>query len=405
MNTPTVNTDEKTKVVAEKTNTSSYFKKNIREYALLMALIFIIALFQYLTEGVLLRPLNVTNLMLQNSYVVIMALGMLLIIIMGHIDLSVGSVCGFVGGFAAILLVNYDWHWFPTIIAGLLMGGVIGGVQGWFVAYANIPAFIVTLAGMLIFKGLALAVLQGQAIGPFPTEFQMLSTGFIPNFLGSEDSEFHLTSFIIGLATAIILSFFQIKKYRTLAKHDANTESFLFFIIKVIFLFCFVTYFCYLLAQYKGLPNVLVIMALLIGIYHFITTNMTFGRRVYALGSNIKAAMLSGVNTKRITWIAFVNMGMLAALAGMIFAARLNSATPKAGAGFELDVIAAVFIGGASPQGGVGKVIGAVLGAFIMGVMNNGMSIMGIGIDYQQVIKGVVLLAAVLFDVYNKNKA
>ncbi|MET3462927.1 multiple monosaccharide ABC transporter permease [Variovorax atrisoli] len=381
---------------------AGFLKNNLREYGMLISLVAIMVLFQVLTDGTLLRPLNLTNLLLQNSYVVIMALGMLLVIVAGHIDLSVGSVCGFIGALAAVLMVEYDWHFVPTALVSILAGAVIGAAQGWFVAFRKIPSFIVTLAGMLVFKGLTLALLAGQSVGPFPVEFQRLSSGFIPDPLGGDT--FRTTSLIVGALAAVALVFFKMRGRAKLASHGMEQEPYAFFLVKNLFFAAIILFFSYLLSTYKGLPNVLIVMAVLIVVYDFVTNRTTVGRRIYALGGNEKAARLSGVKTQRLAFLTFVNMGALAALAGLVFAARLNTATPKAGLGFELDVIAACFIGGASASGGVGKVMGAVIGAFIMGVMNNGMSILGIGIDYQQVIKGLVLLAAVFIDVYNKNK-
>src|SRR6266568_5009187 len=335
---------------------------------MLLSLFAIMLFFQVVTDGTLLQPLNLTNLVLQNSYIVIMALGMLLVIVTGHIDLSVGSVAGFIGAVAAVLMVRYHIDYTLAFLACLLVGAAIGAAQGYWVAYFGIPSFIVTLAGMLVFKGLALALLQGQSVGPFPTTFQKLSSGFIPELFPGAGT-LYPTSMLIGavLAGAVV-------------------------------------YFTYLIASHRGLPNVLVIMMALIALYGFVTRRTVVGRQIYAVGGNAKAAKLSGIKTERLTFLTFVNMGVLAALAGLVFAARLNTATPKAGAGFELDVIAACFIGGASAYGGVGRVAGAVIGALIMGVMNNGMSILGIGIDYQQVIKGLVLLGAVCLDVYNQRR-
>jgi len=381
---------------------AGFLKNNLREYGMLISLVAIMVLFQVLTDGTLLRPLNLTNLLLQNSYVVIMALGMLLVIVAGHIDLSVGSVCGFIGALAAVLMVEYEWHFVPTAIVSILAGALIGAAQGWFVAFRKIPSFIVTLAGMLVFKGLTLALLAGQSVGPFPEAFQRLSSGFIPDPIGG--AALRTTSLVVGALAAVALVFFKLRGRAKLAAHGMAQEPYAFFLVKNLFFAAIILFFSYLLATYKGLPNVLIVMAVLIVAYDFVTNRTTIGRRIYALGGNEKAARLSGVKTQRLAFLTFVNMGALAALAGLVFAARLNTATPKAGLGFELDVIAACFIGGASASGGVGKVMGAVIGAFIMGVMNNGMSILGIGIDYQQVIKGLVLLAAVFIDVYNKNK-
>jgi putative multiple sugar transport system permease protein len=380
----------------------AFLKSNLREYGMLMSLIIIMVFFQVMTDGTLFQPLNLTNLILQNSYIVIMALGMLLVIVAGHIDLSVGSVSGFVGAVAAVLMVNFHMNFVLASIICLALGGVIGAAQGYWVAFHRIPSFIVTLAGMLVFKGLALAVLQGQSVGPFPDGFQLLSTGFIPDPLGGET--LRLTSLVLGLFMACALLYTKVRGRADRLRHGMDNEPYAFFIGKNLVLATMIAGLSYLISSYRGFPNVLMVMLVLMLLYDFATTRTTVGRRVYALGGNEKAAKLSGIRTERLTFLTFVNMGVLAALAGLIFAARLNTATPKAGLGFELDVIAACFIGGASASGGVGRVLGAVIGAFIMGVMNNGMSIMGIGIDYQQVIKGLVLLAAVCVDVYNKNK-
>ncbi len=382
---------------------AGFLKNNLREYGMLLSLLAIMLFFQVVTEGTLLRPLNLTNLVLQNSYIVIMALGMLLVIVTGHIDLSVGSVAGFIGAVAAVLMVRYGVHFIPATIICLALGGLIGAAQGYWVAYFKIPSFIVTLAGMLVFKGLALAVLQGQSVGPFPTTFQKLSSGFIPELVPGAGA-LYPTSLLIGTALAAALVMMNLKTRARLQSHGVETEPTGFFAFKNAVLFAVIVYFTYLIASHRGLPNVLVIMIALIAIYAFVTSRTTIGRQIYAVGGNAKAASLSGIKTERLTFLTFVNMGVLAALAGLVFAARLNTATPKAGLGFELDVIAACFIGGASAYGGVGRVGGAVIGALIMGVMNNGMSILGIGIDYQQVIKGLVLLGAVCLDVYNQKR-
>lgn len=379
------------------------WRENLRDYGLMGALFAIVVFFQIITGGTLLRPLNLTNLVLQNSYIVIMALGMLLVIVAGHIDLSVGSTVGFVGALAAVLMVKFGVHFVPAALVGLLVGGLIGAAQGYWVAYFKIPSFIVTLAGMLVFKGLTLALLQGQSVGPFDPAFQKLSSGFIPDVVQA-GAGLHVASLLIGGLMAAAVVGLNLRNRIKRQHHGLESEAFGLFVAKNAVIAAVVLYFGYLLATYRGLPNVLIIMGILVAFYGFVTNKTTVGRRIYALGGNEKAAKLSGIRTERLTFLTFVNMGVLAGLAGLIFAARLNTATPKAGLGFELDVIAACFIGGASASGGVGKVTGAVVGALIMGVMNNGMSILGIGIDYQQVIKGLVLLAAVGLDVYNKNR-
>ncbi|MGQ7846219.1 multiple monosaccharide ABC transporter permease [Granulosicoccus sp. 3-233] len=381
---------------------SRYLLNHMRDYGLLFALIAIMLFFQVVTEGTLLKPVNITNLFLQNSYIIIMALGMLIVIVGGNIDLSVGSVMGFIGALSAVMIVNLDVPVAVTIPVCLFVGGLIGAAQGYWVAYWKIPSFIVTLAGMLVFRGLSLWLLEGQSVGPFPKSFQLLSTGFIPDVFGVGRP--NVTALVAGAVAALAIVCLGLRKRRRNSAYGMVDEPLAVFIARNAIVSGALLFVAYKLSTFRGLPNVLITMGVLTVIYAFVTEHTTIGRRVYALGGNEKAAKLSGIRTERLTFLTFVNMGVLAALAGLIFAARLNTATPKAGFAVELDVIAAVFIGGASMSGGVGMIVGAVVGAFIMGVMNNGMSIMGIGIDYQQVIKGLVLLAAVIFDVYNKQK-
>jgi putative multiple sugar transport system permease protein len=405
---------------------SSAFWSVVRENGLLLALLAIMIFFQVTTSGTLFKPVNLTNLVLQNSFIIIMALGMLLVIVAGHIDLSVGSVAGFIGALASMLMVAWPVGPVfsnPLIVAilCLLVGAAIGATQGFFIAYYKIPAFIVTLAGMLVFRGLTLALLGGLSIGPFPVQFQLLSTGFIPDVIGpltivppivnaagktivGSGIVLHSTTVVIGLIGVFAYVYFGLRARRTRERYGYQAEPVALFAIRTLVMSALALFLTYSFATYRGLPNVLIVMALLIGFFGFVTTKTTIGRRVYAMGGNAKAAALSGIKTDRLTLIVFTNMGVLAALAGLVIGARLNMAVPAAGQGAELDVIAAVFIGGASAMGGVGQVGGSVIGAFIMGVMNNGMSIMGIGIDWQQVIKGVVLLIAVFVDVYNKQK-
>ncbi|MDQ0456139.1 multiple monosaccharide ABC transporter permease [Rhizobium paknamense] len=381
----------------------SYIRSNIREYGMLIALVAIMVFFQIYTGGILFKPVNLTNLVLQNSFIVVMALGMLLVIVAGHIDLSVGSIVGFIGGVSAVLTVQLGMGFLPALILSLIVGGLIGAAQGYWVAYHRIPAFIVTLAGMLVFRGLTYIVLGNKNIGPFPADFQLISTGFIPDII--DMGSIHSTSIILTVVGAVTMFVLAWRRRQVNVAHGIDVEPFSFFLVQNLIVSGAVLLLGYLLSTYRGMPNVLIVMLALIIFYSFVTRRTTIGRRIYAMGGNEKATKLSGINTERLTFLTFVNMGVLAGLAGMIVAARLNSATPKAGVGFELDVIAACFIGGASASGGVGKITGAVIGAFIMGVMNNGMSIIGLGIDYQQMVKGLVLLAAVFFDVYNKNKA
>jgi putative multiple sugar transport system permease protein len=370
---------------------------------MLIALLLIMLLFQILTDGILLKPLNVTNLILQNSYILVLAIGMVLVIISGHIDLSVGSVAAFVGAVAATMMVELNVPLAAAVILSLLLGALIGAWQGFWVAYVRVPSFIVTLAGMLMFRGLTMLVLEGQSVGPFPGAFRALSSGFIPDI--ADFGGVHLLSILIGVLVSALLVLIGWYKRLTDMRYNFEVEPLGYFIAKMAVMAAALILFVYVLASYEGIPNILVVLLVLIVLYTFVTNRTVIGRHIYAMGGNEKAAMLSGVKTKRVTFWVFVNMGTLAALSGLVFAARLNAATPKAGVNFELDAIAACFIGGASMSGGVGTVIGAVIGGLVMGVMNNGMSILGVGVDWQQAIKGLVLLLAVAFDIYNRSKS
>ncbi len=381
---------------------SELFKKNIRQYGMIIALIFISVFFQILTDGILLKPLNVTNLILQNSYILVLAIGMVLVIITGHIDLSVGSVAAFIGALSAIMMVEQQMNPVLAVIISLLMGALVGAWQGFWVAYIKIPAFIVTLAGMLLFRGLTMIVLNGQSIAPFPKTFQKISSGFIPDF--TDGSTLNVVTLLAGIILSVLVVLQEIRMRRTSVKYGFEQTQLWISMVKAAALIIVINLFTFVLAQYNGIPNILLILLVLIAVYSFVMNNMTMGRHIYALGGNEKAASLSGVKTKRVTFWVFVNMGVLSALSGLVFAARLNSATPKAGTNFELDAIAACFIGGASASGGIGTVVGAIIGGLVMGVMNNGMSLVGLGVDWQQGIKGLVLLLAVGFDIYNKSK-
>jgi putative multiple sugar transport system permease protein len=380
-----------------------YISGNIRDYGLLISLLVIVGFFQYMTEGRMLAPSNINNIPNQNGYVIVMALGMMLVIVSGHIDLSVGSVCAFTGAVAAVLMVNFHWHWAPAAIATLAVGAFIGGLQGYFIAYLRIPSFIVTLAGMLVFRGLTYRLLGNTNVGPLPATFNQLSAGWITDPFAMPG--FYVTTFALGLIAAVAFVFFNIKGRMTRVKHGVEEEPSTIFIGRNLLTAAVAIYVGYLLALYRGLPTVLITLLVLTMLYVFVTTRTVIGRRIYALGGNEKAAKLSGINTNRLILLTFVNMGALAALAGLVVTSRFGGmATPKAGVGYELDVIAACFIGGASASGGVGKITGAVIGALLMGVMNVGMSILGLGIDDQQWIKGLVLLFAVCLDVYYKRK-
>jgi|SRR5690554_618414 len=380
-------------------------KNNIRQYGMLIALIAIMIFFQITTKGILLVPMNVTNLIMQNSYVLILAIGMTLCILTGgNIDLSVGSVCAFVAAVVGSLIIEKKVDVTLAITLGLLLGAVIGVWQGFWIAYARIPAFIVTLAGMLLFRGLTNTILTGQTLSPFPVSFQKISSGFIPDFFPFFE-KFNLTPIVAAIVFSIVLYFTQSQTRNKRIENGMSVIPFSLFITQLILIIFAINLFAYWMAAYKGIPNILIILGVLIIAYHFFTTKTVPGRYIYALGGNEKAARLSGIDTNKVLFFVYMNMGILAAVAGIVFAARTDSAFPKMGEQFELDAIGACFIGGASATGGIGTVIGAIVGALVMGVLNNGMSIMGVGSDWCMTIKGFVLLVAVVFDVVSKNKA
>ncbi|ORV88704.1 multiple monosaccharide ABC transporter permease [Mycolicibacterium iranicum] len=380
----------------------SALRGNVRQYGMVVALAAIVILFQIWTSGILLKPLNVTNIVQQNGYILILAIGMVMVIISGHIDLSVGSIAGFVGAMSAVLMIQNAMPWPVAVTLCLLMGAVIGAWQGFWIAYVGIPSFIVTLAGMLVFRGATQYLLEGQSIAPFPRSFTQVSSGFLPE-LGA-NSLYHWPTVILGLLVMVAAVWQQVRQRRTQSRYGFDVAPLGWFVFKCAAIVAALAAFTLLLASYRGVPVVGIILAVAFVIYAFIMRGTVVGRQVYAVGGNEAAARLSGVKTKRTTFLVFVNMGLLSALAGLLFAARLNSATPQAGIGMELEAIAAAFIGGASATGGVGTVLGAIIGGFVLGVLNNGMSLIGIGSDVQQVIKGLVLLAAVGFDIYNKKK-
>lgn len=397
---------ETAKVNPERFESIGYIlRSNIRQYAMLIALIVIMIFFQIATNGILLVPMNVTNLILQNSYVLILAIGMTLCILTGgNIDLSVGSVAAFIASIIGTLIINQKMSVISAIIIGLLIGALIGVWQGFWIAYVRIPAFIVTLAGMLLFRGLTNTILKGLTLSPFPKSFQSISSGYIPDFFPFFD-KFNLTPIVVSIILSIILIFVQIRKRRAKIKSGMELTPDFLFITQLLLTVFAINLFAYWLAAHKGIPIILVILGVLISGYHFFTTKTVPGRYIYAVGGNEKAAKLSGIDTNKVLFFVYLNMAVLSAVAGIAFSARTNSAFPAMGNGFELDAIAACFIGGASATGGIGTVIGAIIGALVMGVLNNGMSIMGIGIDWQMTIKGFVLLMAVAFDVFSKNKA
>ena len=375
---------------------------NLNQYSMVIALVAIMIFFQIGSGGILFKPLNITNLILQNSYILILALGMLLVIVAFSIDLSVGSVAAVVGALAGIMIINHNMSVPLGIFIVLVVGAIVGAWQGYWIAYVKIPGFITTLAGMMVFRGLTEVALDGTSIAPFPNSFQLMSTGFIPDIF--HGNGIHITTLVIGVIITIFYIISELRKRATQKKFKFEVPSPLTLGLKMGAIIIILNVFCYIMAKYKGLPNVLVLLVVLVAFYTFLMTKTTFGRHIYAIGGNEKAARLSGIKTQWVMFLVFVNMGLLSALAGLVFAARLNSATPNAGVGFELDAIAACFIGGASTAGGIGTIMGAMIGGLFMGVMNNGMSLMGVGIDWQQTIKGFVLLVAVAFDVYSKSK-
>jgi putative multiple sugar transport system permease protein len=377
--------------------------RNVRQSGIYIAFVVIVALFTFITDGLLLNPTNITNLVLQYSYILILAIGMVIVIIGGHIDLSVGSVVAVTGAISATVVIRNGLPWWMGVLAALVTGLVIGCWQGFWVAFVGIPAFIVTLAGMLLFRGLTLLVLGNISLSPFGQPYTTIAAGFQNGLLGGPGYDvFTLVVFAIAVAG---FAFSQWRARRGRIAYQQTVEAFPLFVLKIVIVGAVVMWFAYQLASSRGLPNVLILLAFLIVTYSMVTSRTVFGRHVYAIGGNLSAAQLSGVKVKWVNFFIFVNMGFLASLAGVVFSSRSNAAQPAAGNMFELDAIAACFIGGAAVTGGVGKVTGAMVGGLIMAVMSNGMQLMGVDQSVQQVVKGLVLLLAVAFDVWNKRRA
>jgi ABC-type xylose transport system permease subunit len=391
--------DEKQKNLNTLTN---LMKGNIRQYGMFIALFVIMVIFNILTEGTFVSARNLTNLYLQTGYIAVLATGMVLVIIAGHIDLSVGSIAAFTGAIAAILQVKMGLPTIPTVLITLLVGALIGCWQGFWIAYRKVPAFIVTLASMLMFRGAVIAITRGQTIGPFSDSFNRMSVGYLPDIANFEG--IHLLSLLIGVVGIVIYAAMEFNKREKRRGYGFEVLPIQFFIGKLILVSGLILAFILSMALYKGIPYTVIIVVLLIGLYTFITTKTPLGRHVYAIGGNLEAARLSGISARKTLFKVFVSMGTLAALSGMIYSARLNSAAPSAGNLFELDAIAASFIGGASASGGVGTVFGAIIGALVMASINNGMSLLNLDISYQYLIKGLVLLLAVWFDISTRNK-
>lgn len=378
-------------------------KKNIREYGMYIALAVIMIVFTLNTDGLFMSSRNLSDLINMTGYVAVLAVGMTLVIVIRHIDLSVGFVAGFLGAVVALFLTKFGLPVWISIIAVLVFGVIIGLINGFFVANLGIPSFVVSLAGMLIFKGLLLMSLVKTGTIIISNEsFKAIGNGYIPS-LGYWNG-LHVSTLIIGVLSIILLIWSDFKKRKVNITYGFEVLSMPMQILKLVFISGIIGYICYILAGYQGISWTAVIMLIVVIIYHFVSTRTPLGRHIYAVGGNPEAAQLSGISVKKITYIVFGSMSMLAALSGVLFTARLASASPQAGTMFELDAIAAAYVGGVSAAGGVGKVTGTIIGAFVMASLTSGMNLMGIDISYQYIIRGAVLVLAVVFDVMTRNK-
>lgn len=379
-------------------------RQNIREYGMYIALVVIMITFTIATNGLFISSRNISNLINQTGYIAVLAIGMTLVIVIRHIDLSVGFLSGFLGAICAIMLTRFGLPVYVAIPLILIFGILIGIINGFLIAQVNIPAFVATLAGWLIFRGLLLWVTEKTGTIVIDDKyFNAIGNGFIPdiaNFPG-----FHLLTMIIGGLAIVLFVWSELHSRKLKIKYNFDVVSMNIVIIKMIFVSLVIGYITWILAGYNGLSWTIVIVAITAAIYHFITTKTILGRHIYALGGNPEAAQLSGVNIKKITYMVFCSMGMLSALSGILFASRLQSATTTAGTLFELDAIAAAYVGGVSAAGGVGKVTGSLIGALVMSSLVSGMNLMGVGIYYQYIIRGAVLVVAVIFDVTTRNSA
>ncbi|MGG7621384.1 sugar ABC transporter permease [Bacillus coreaensis] len=377
--------------------------ENIRDYGMYIALFVIILTFSFMTDGLFMSSRNISNLLDSAGYIAVLAVGMTLVIVIRHIDLSVGYVAGFLGAIAAILLTQAGVSMYITIPIILILGIVVGLFNGFLVAQIGIPSFVATLAGMLIFRGALLQVTEKTGtIIIQDDKFNAIGNGFIPSLLQVDG--LHLLSLIVGLVGILLYIYSEISTRRNKIKYEFEVVSKGIFILKLIFISSIIAYLTWILAGYNGFSWTVMIMLLVVIVYHFLTTKTVLGRHIYAVGSNPEAAHLSGMNVKKITYMVFGSMGMLAALSGILFTSRLQSATTTAGTLFELDAIAAAYVGGVSAAGGVGKVTGAIIGAIVMASLSNGMNLLGVGISYQYIIRGGVLALAVIFDVMTRKK-
>ena len=378
-------------------------KHNMRNYSMFIMLGLIIAGFAILTGSVNVNARNVTNIFIQNSYILVLAIGMVLVIIIGNIDLSVGAVVAITGALGA-MLYNTGLGVFPTIIITMLIGGVVGVFQGYLIAYIKIPAFIVTLGGMLLFRGVTYIVTNVTPVSLRDDKFREIASGSIsPEIF--QVGGLHLFPLFLGVLLMIFYVIVSLRDRKRKIDNDFHVLPFRYFVLKAVFLGLVVMVLCWKFANYRGLPTVFVVLAIAIGVYMFITKNTVIGRYIYAVGGNARSAKLSGINSEMVIFLVHLNMGVLCGLSGIIFTAYMNSALPQAGNMFELDAIASCFIGGASASGGIGTIIGAITGGLVMGVINNGMSLMNIGADWQYVVKASVLLLAVWYDIYTRKKA
>ena len=378
---------------------------DMKQYGMVLALIAVFLIFAVMTGGKNMSPANINNLIMQNGYVVILAVGMLLCVLTGNIDLGVGSIVALCGATVGILMIDCHTNMWVAILAALAVGVLAGMFVGLFVSKLSIPPFIVTLATMLMGRGLTYTLLKAQTKGPLPTSYSYIGAGFLPTMkIPFGNGTLDVVSIIVaGIATVLVIMA-ELKSINTKKKYGFPINPLWQIIIKEAVILMIVWFFFYKLSRYNGIPFVLVIMGVLVGLYHFITSKTVAGRQIYALGGNAKAAKLSGINTEKVFFWVYTNMGILSAIAGIVLSARNASATPKAGDGFEMDAIASCYIGGAATSGGIGTIIGAVVGAFIMGILNNGMSLYGWSTDIQKIVKGAVLLGAVTVDLLSKRK-
>ena len=387
------------------TKSKKIVNMDLKQYGMFLILIGIFILFSITTEGANATPVNINNLIMQNGYVVILAIGMLLCVLTGNIDLGVGSVVAVTGSVAGIIMIDYHKNMWLAIFAALAVGILTGLFAGFFIAYLSIPPFVVTLATMLMGRGLTYTLLQAQTKGPFDESYNFIGAGFLPTkLIETGDGTIDIVSILVAIIASVVLIYSEFKSYSTKKKYNFAVYPVWQIALKLVIMLGIIWFFFYKLAAYKGLPFVLFIMVILIAVYGFITSKTVAGRQIYALGGNRKAANLSGIDTNKVFFWVYVNMGFLSSIAGIVLAARNGSATPKAGDGFEMDAIASCYIGGAAVAGGAGSIVGAVVGAFIMGILNNGMSLMGWSTDIQKIVKGAVLLAAVTLDVLSKRK-